>query len=1007
MNSPEPYPWLPVLLSLLVVGPAAAQDNGWRTIEFETTEVTAPDVAVSPDGAWLVFTMVGHLYRLPVEGGTAEQLTFGPYHDLDPAFSPDGNRVAFGSNRDGSDGNVYVLNLADGDIVQLTHDSMAGRPAWSPDGSEIAYLRLRTRSYHCPSGRAGVARVAIDGTRSEHVTGTDDVISSVFYLPDGRLAWAGVRFTPRLSTLIHALVAPDSVETLATIRGAMGRMLSDATLSGFYGRGQLRGTHGEGHLVHQEITRNEERRLASLPLSPCESLVTPGFAIAPSGEAVYLGDEGQLWRHSVRDGARESIPFRANVTLEVREPTVPYAVSFPAPGDIQTARGIMNPALSLDGNTLVFGAADHLWQQPIDGGPVRRLVEGSGREREPVLSPDGKQLLFISSEAWKDRVRLLDLDTRETQTLAEGLLYWDLAWSRDGRYVVFGGVEPSAPRPRFIVVDLSDGTTERFGPRGSGWISRPQFSVDGTWLYYSAQPGKTRSLYRLRLDGEPEPHEFIMLDRHLHDPLLSPDGRWLAFRRNSEIWLARVDGEAAVGDDQIHLVSDEGGDGFTFTPDGTALLYSSGARVWRQAIPIGERVEIPIRLRMRTPSPPAVLVRGVRVLDFTTGGFGTETSIYLKGGRIQWIGSEREKELPEDVAILDGKGRFAIPGLFDMHVHATAGAWLRSEFQEAWLAYGVTSVREAGNDLAFSTTLADRGEATGDPVPRYFFSGNIFCGELGPLPWETVPAAASFLMSDESDVRFYVRRWSERGAHFIKTHPCLAWTLQLALADEARRVGLPVMEHGNWHEWLLRSVTLGSGFVEHYDSYHDDVLQLLAAAGTGWSPTLTLSLADVALLEPDRATDPKLRAFALNELLQHQQSHFGQVDSVRWLEERSMQLAVIRAAHDRGVRLYVGTDAPYGPVPGASLHRELRSFVDAGIPPLEVLRIATQEAAAAVGAGDHLGAIEPGKLADLVLLDANPLEEISNTQTIWRVIKGGWVFDPRELEPLLTADSNP
>ena len=86
-------------------------------------------------------------------------------------------------------------------------------------------------------------------------------------------------------------------------------------------------------------------------------------------------------------------------------------------------------------------------------------------------------------------------------------------------------------------------------------------------------------------------------------------------------------------------------------------------------------------------------------------------------------------------------------------------------------------------------------------------------------------------------------------------------------------------------------------------------------------------------------------------------------------------------------------------MPGASLHRELRSFVDAGIPPLEVLRIATQEAAATVGAEGDLGTLEPGKLADLVLLDANPLEDIRNTQTIWRVIKGGFVFDPEELRP--------
>ena len=108
-----------------------------------------------------------------------------------------------------------------------------------------------------------------------------------------------------------------------------------------------------------------------------------------------------------------------------------------------------------------------------------------------------------------------------------------------------------------------------------------------------------------------------------------------------------------------------------------------------------------------------------------------------------------------------------------------------------------------------------------------------------------------------------------------------------------------------------------------------------------------------------------------------------------------MRLAGVRDAHRRGVTLLAGTDRD----PGAALHWELELLTRAGIPPLEVLRIATQQAAEAVGAEDDLGTLEVGKLADIVLLDANPLEDIRNTQAIWRVLKGGWVFDPEELQP--------
>ena len=159
-----------VLVTSVLPNTAAAQDDGWRTIEIETTEVTSPDVAVSPDGEWLVFTMLGHMFRLPVEGGTAEQMTFGPYYHSDPVFSPDGLRLAFVSDRDGSDGNVFVLDLVDGQITQVTHEPWAARPTWTPDGESIVYLafmrELALSRYQFPPfaevRRIGVSRGATE-----------------------------------------------------------------------------------------------------------------------------------------------------------------------------------------------------------------------------------------------------------------------------------------------------------------------------------------------------------------------------------------------------------------------------------------------------------------------------------------------------------------------------------------------------------------------------------------------------------------------------------------------------------------------------------------------------------------------------------------------------------------------------------------------------------------------------------------------------------------------------
>ncbi len=126
------------------VATAQSDTDGWRTIEIETTEVTAPDVAITPDGESLIFTLLGHLFRLPVEGGDAEQITFGPYYDARPAVSPDGALVAFQSDCDGSEGNIFVLELATGEITQLTDEPWADSPSWAPDGQSVIYLQLVT-----------------------------------------------------------------------------------------------------------------------------------------------------------------------------------------------------------------------------------------------------------------------------------------------------------------------------------------------------------------------------------------------------------------------------------------------------------------------------------------------------------------------------------------------------------------------------------------------------------------------------------------------------------------------------------------------------------------------------------------------------------------------------------------------------------------------------------------------------------------------------------------------
>ena len=508
-------------------------------------------------------------------------------------------------------------------------------------------------------------------------------------------------------------------------------------------------------------------------------------------------------------------------------------------------------------------------------------------------------------------------------------------------------------------------------------------------MHYSA----TGTLYRRSLEGQARPESLIQLARHLSEAVVSPDGEWLAFRRNTEIWLAPMLNGSVKEEDARQLTS-EGGETFAFAPDGSALIYAVGNRVWSHPLDGDQREEIPVLLELRRPTPPPLLLRRVRVLDYGTAAFGPNTSLFVDGGRIQWIGSEDGREVPAETVVIDASGRFAIPGLFDLHVHTRDHATRGN--QNAFLAYGITSIRVPGSDLNWLNSMADRSEMTAEPLPRYFFSGETFWGaEESPV------SDVDLLVEGEDDARTYVRRFKERGAHFIKVYSPLPWALKRVVADEARRLGLPVAGHGRETEEVIRSVILGFAVLEHFTPLYDDVLRLLAAAGTRWDPTLSVMGTHLTLRdEPERAEDTKFRAFAPGENLQ---ARLAATVSEEFRAEWLKLLAMVRAGYHRGVRLHAGTD--FGAFWGPTLHWELEHLVQAGLSPLEVLRIATQQAAEAVGAEDELGTLEPGKLADIVLLDENPLDDICNTQSIWRTIKGGWLFDPEKLRPPQSADA--
>jgi imidazolonepropionase-like amidohydrolase len=443
-----------------------------------------------------------------------------------------------------------------------------------------------------------------------------------------------------------------------------------------------------------------------------------------------------------------------------------------------------------------------------------------------------------------------------------------------------------------------------------------------------------------------------------------------------------------------------------------------------------------------------IVIRDVSVIDGTGAPARPHLSVLIQNGRIERIEPSRSFRAPPNSQVIDGSGKWLIPGLIDMHVHINLGpvhdmatgkpvteidTSLTSWSLRTLLALGVTTIRDPAAPAERAVAVRDsvaRGRLIG---PRIFTAGELLDASVFPGLVETVRTP--------DEVRAAVRRQAAVGVDYIKLYASLRPELVKAGIDEAHRLGKKAIGHLFATTWTA-AANLGIDFIEHafpsspallppgrraaflgnmarnsrfmlqwhefYDPQSaeaDSMIQALVTHHVVHTPTLAIFEAIAWGDSPRMIAGPDLR-FAAPSLLENWRTEFtlsrdftpADYDSAK----RSWPAALrfVKQLYDRGVFLTAGTDgnSPWTPA-GPSLHRELELLVSAGIPPLAVLRIATHNGAEALGILAQTGTIEPGKQADLVLLDADPSFVISNTRKIRWVMKGGQRWEPRQLLP--------
>lgn len=414
------------------------------------------------------------------------------------------------------------------------------------------------------------------------------------------------------------------------------------------------------------------------------------------------------------------------------------------------------------------------------------------------------------------------------------------------------------------------------------------------------------------------------------------------------------------------------------------------------------------------PTGP-VVIRRAALFDPVEKQLRPAMTVVIEGNRITTVGNEGEVTVPAGAREIDARGRTLLPGLWDMHAHASPVDGPLN------LAAGVTSIRDLANDTDELTALTarwDGGQAIGPRVVRAGFID-------GPGPFAGPTKA---LVSTPEQARDWVDRYADLGAVQIKVYSSLDTALVKVIVERAHARGLRVSGHIPNGMAAAQAVAAGFDEIQHANMlllnfiagdsvdtrtperfravgrHGADVaieadsvrafIAMLAARGIEVDPTLA-TFEDMFLGRPramapgDAIMAPRLPAQVRRGLLAGGLPAPGDLDQKHRAAYATM-LRLVKALHDAGVPLLAGTDC----TAGFCLHRELELYSEAGIPNADVLRIATLGAATVAGQADRLGSIAPGKLADLVLVDGNPVADIRAIRRVSLVMKDGILYDP-------------
>lgn len=1011
--------------------------------------------AFAPDGR-LVFVSdrsgAENLWVVDAQGRAPEPLTsFGGDSVLaSPSWSADGQRVFFCRFRAGLNAfellqvgageagasvrtGVPVANVPGEPEVLVAALDASGRvtsrlgPKASRDGLHVYYATRTDGAGTAEVPEWHVRRLELASGREETL-----IAPARSYRPDLIL---GTAFRPAIS--------PD------------GRTLAYATRNGAETWLRLR------DLVDgrdEWLTRLSDRD-ALAASSPWRDLLQ-NYDFTPDGRAIIAGDAGGIrrielgaWRdraggplastaepHTMASAAAGATPtrieFRAKVDVVLGPAT---RVRIAEPDGPVRARVIQDPQASPDGRRLVFSALGALYLMPLEAGANPRRLAAVDAGYQPGWSPDGRSIAYVTWQAGRGgHVMLAPAGgttnggvPRQVSTFAAH--YTDPVFSPDGRAIAVLRSPAVVRDQRYMEygplreAELAwlplDGRPTRVLAQGA-MGGKPHFSGDGREVHVltpeglvaiRVDDGARRAIRRVTGPGFYFDRERALID----DARLSPDGRWLLVQIAQQLHLLDLGtGHGAGADIDVswptvphRKLTDVGADFFDWADGGRTITWAVGSTFYRRALadvaldpPVAARSTPPgtagaqsFRAEVTVPRDRprgALLLRGATAITLRDDEVIPDADLLIVDGRIAGIGPRGSVDVPRDAAVRELDGRWIVPGLIDAHDHRAdirrgvldPTMWSAA----ASLAYGVTTLFDPSTlsiDMLVYEDMIDAGLITGSRLRS------------------TGPALFSFndFRTREEVGKVLDRYRDHYGLRNLKMYRTGNRRVRQWIVSAARERGMMATTEGAGSAKLGLTMIL-DGYAGHEHALpliplYADVVRLLAASRTSYTGTLTIqglpTAQDWFIAREAAADDPKLARFTPRWILAMKTRfrHWFVTDAYRFPDHARGLAAVARA----GGVVAIGS---HGEMPGIGYHWELHAHAAGGFTPRELLRAATMGSATAIGRDRDLGSLETGKLADLLVLTADPLLDVRNLAALEQVMKEGRLYDAATLDEL-------